>query len=290
MAFALLAIGSMLGYALQNVLLVRYARSIDALSLSFYRNATFVVTLSPLLLGATGADAASLLGRWPLLVVSALAGAIAQSLSFSAFRRLNVGVASAFNAGCASVVTVAMSRTFLGETVDGTTAAFIGLVCAGCLLLGVQRMSHPELQPRTATGFLLCLCASVFFVTTRIVLASASRSANPWLSSYVWETSFAGASAGMLLLRRAAGRPGLQRIAPRDLARIALFALPTLAGTTLYAFAARLGPLPVLSAFSTLSLAASAILARILYREKLTSGQWLAMGVILAGVLGTKLA
>ncbi len=288
-AFFVLGFGSMFAYALQNTLLVRFARSMDGLSLSFYRNASFIVTLSPLLFMATRHDLLAFRFQWPLLLVSAVAGAVAQTLSFAALRRLSVGVTSAFTASCSSTLTVFMSSLFLGDEVRGPIVTCIAITSLGCLLLGLQRMSHREQKTATIGGFLLCLFASVFFVTTRIVLASVSRTANPLVTTYVWEVSFAGASGVLLIIRRAAGGKGIQRVTGTDFARIALFALPTLFGTGLFSLAARTGPLPVLSTISTLSLVTVAFLARVFYGEKLSHGQWLSMGVIFGGIVAIKL-
>src|SRR3990167_5399904 len=82
--FYLLAIGSMLGYTVQNVLLVRYARQMDGLSFAFYRNISFCITLLPLCIGSTPGDVALVFDHWHLLAVSAFMGGCSIAISCAA--------------------------------------------------------------------------------------------------------------------------------------------------------------------------------------------------------------
>ena len=81
--FYFFAIISMLGYALQNTLLVRYARSMDGFSLSFYRNISFVITLLPLLILSPPEATISVLAEWRTLLLAGLGGALALILRFA---------------------------------------------------------------------------------------------------------------------------------------------------------------------------------------------------------------
>lgn len=288
--FYLFALGSMLGYALQNVLLAHHARKIDGLSLAFYRNISFVVTLSPLLLGASGAEICGVLAHWRLLLLSGLSGGIYLGLFYTAFRYLPVGVVGAVSRAIMTVLLCIVGWLFFAERLSPPVPSLILLTLVGTLALGLQRNYHPHLRNHVTLGLAIAACSALFLAYTNYAPIVLSRTANPLVSGYFWELSI-GLGAGILLvLRFLFFHRGPAHVNGRTFLHITLAAWPTLIGTGLYTLATRSGPVAIVTAIGSAQLVIVSLLGWRLYREHLRPAQWLAIIVVLAGVVGLKFA
>src|SRR5437763_1388266 len=108
----------MLSYALQQTLLVHHARRIDGLSLAFYRNISFLVTLLPLLLGASARDMHIMFSHWRLLAVSGFAGATYLALLFASYKFLTVGLGTSISRAISTACVAILGWVLLGETLS----------------------------------------------------------------------------------------------------------------------------------------------------------------------------
>lgn len=275
----------MLGYTLQNVLLVRYARKIDGLSFAFYRNISFVITLLPLCIGATRSDVAIIFSHWHLLAASAFTGGCSLGLSYAAYRSISVGVATTLNKAASIIFTVILGWVLLGEVLSPAAVMVIILIAFATLALGLQKNPLPHLDNRHSRGILLSIAATIPLVLAFLSFTALSRIAPPLLSGYFWETSIAGACMVLILGRWMLFGQPLQKISWKTFGMIALCASPTLIGTGLYALATRLGSVAIVSAIGSASLVFTALLAWALYGEPLHKKQWLSIGAVVFGIM-----
>ncbi len=286
--FYLLTIGSVLGYALQTTLMVRFARKTDGLLLTVVRNGSFAITLLPLLLFSSWGGIASVFGQWPLLLLSSIAGAVGLYLSYQSYRSLPAGVGGALTSAASTLTTMIAGQMFFDELLTVPAVALILLIIVGCITLGLQKIDHPHLDSAFVRGVTFALLTGPCFATTKLVLAALSRAGDPLAASYVWEVLIAPAAAGLLFLRPASAAVR-QRLTLKTAILIAAYALPTLAGTGFYALASRMGPVAVLNAISAGGvLAVVALLSVFVYGERLTRGQGLSIAVIIAGIVGLR--
>ncbi len=112
--FYVYALGSMLSYTVQQTLLIRYARKIDGLSLAFYRNISFVVTLLPLLINAKTSDFAVMAAHWQMLALSGVCGAVYLALIYGSYAYLPAGICSSVSKAVATVAIVLFGWFLLG--------------------------------------------------------------------------------------------------------------------------------------------------------------------------------
>lgn len=286
--FYFLALGSMLGYSVQQTLLVHHARRIDGLSLAFYRNVSFFITLLPLLIGASVQDVREVIDHWMLLMSSGLGGAVYLALTFSSYKFLPVGLGTSISRALSTITIAIFGWVLLGESLSTQSIAVIAVILVGTVLLGVQHTHLPHLDNRFALGILLIVLASVPVAYLSYTLAVLSREINPFVGGYVWETSIGVACLLLLLLRSACGGKRIQRISMRTFLIIAACSAPTLIGTGLMALAILYGPIGIANAIGSGLLVVATLLAWILYSEKLHAGQWASMALILGGIVALK--
>ncbi len=286
--FYLFAIGSMLGYALQTALLVHYARKIDGLTLAFYRGVGFILTLSPLLLGATHADVAGVLSHWQLLIVAGLAGGLYLTLIFTSYRYLPAGVSNTFGKAGFTVVITAVGWLFLNEALSAAQLACIAVILAGTIVLGFQKHEFVHLDARKAHGILLTLLCSIPQAVTIYGITVLSRTASPLVSGYVWELSIAVGAGILLILRRLIIGTNIDRMTWKTFTTITLCGIPTLVGTGLFCLAAPLGPVAILNAIGSAALVMVMLLSWLLYGERMKRGQWLSISLVLTGVIALR--
>ena len=278
----------MLAYALQQTLLVHHARKIDGLSLAFYRNISFVVTLLPLLIGASAQEIRTVVLHWPLLMASGFAGGIYLTLLYASYKYLSVGVGTSASKVFSTIAVAVFGWVLLGEQLSIVSLLVIGVILAGTLLLGLQHKHLPHLDNRFALGILFSALGAFPIAFISYVFAVLSRQASPFVSGYFWEISIGIACLILLMLRALFFRKNIQKVDARTFFLIAACSAPTLIGTGFMSLALRNGPIGIVSAISIGSLVVSALLAWLWYDEKLSRGQWASMMVILAGIVALK--
>ena len=286
--FYALAIGSMLGSMLQNLLLVHHARKIDGLSLAFYRNVGFFFTLLPLLYGASSQDITLVLGHWKLLTVSSVAGGVSLALAYASFQYIVVGVSTTINKAVLTIVMVILGWLLLDQPLAPSALAFIALIILGSVLLGLERNAFPHLDNRHALGLALSILSALSIAFAFYALAVLATVADPLVSSYFWETSIAVACAVLIAIRCAAFGTVPQKISWKTFCIIAACSFPTLIGTGLFSLALRMGPIAIANAIGSGSLAVTALLAWGMYGEKLNLKQWMSIVLILIGVIAMR--
>ncbi|MFA6039137.1 MAG: DMT family transporter [Candidatus Peribacteraceae bacterium] len=288
--FYLYALLSMLGYALQNVLLAHYARKVDGLSLAFYRNLSFSVTLLPLLLGSSRAEIAAVAAHWQLLLLGGLSGGLYLGLFYASYRHLPVGIAGAISRALMTVLLVAIGWAVLGDVLSPAALALLALIIIGSVLLAAKGNVHAHLGNRAGFGILLAVASALPLTLTNVTPAALSRIANPLVAGYFWEISIAAGAGFLLILRRVFLRKPMGRISGRTFLGIAAAASPTLVGTGFFMLATHAGPVAIVTAVGSASLVVTSLLGMRLYREHLRWVQWAAILLVLAGVAGLKFA
>lgn len=282
------AIGSMIGYSLQSVLMVHYCRKMDGLSTATYRGLSFIITLTPLLLGRTITDIAELHIYWKWLLIAGTAGGISLGLMYSALNYLPMGVAGSLNKGFGTLTILFLAVTVLGEVIDRRTLILIVIILLGTVALGMQKNHHEHLENSRIRGAILSALASIPFAITITIFSFLSRSHNPWVVGYFWEVSVGIGALALVIIRWLLTGQGVARISMKDFCLLALCGSPTLIGTGLFGLATKIGPMSIVSSIGTASLVVTSLIAWLFYREPLRMKQWLSIGIVLAGVVGLK--
>lgn len=286
--FYFYAVGSMLGYTIQQTLLIRYARRIDGLSLTFYRNMGFFVTLLPLLYGSTTGDLRVITSHWLMLTLSGVCGALYLALQYASYAFLPAGTTASISKASSTIAIILFGWFLLGESLTGMSLLLIGIVIAGTIFIGFQHTHLPHLDDRFFIGVLLLLAGAIPMGYLTYVLAFLSREGNPLVAGYVWEVTIGLASLVLIVLRKIVMKKGLQKITMKTFLIIAACSFPTLIGTAFMSMASRLGPIAIVNAISSGSLVVTAVLAWGMYREKMNLRQSIGMAVIIAGIAGLK--
>jgi len=207
----------MLGYTLQSVLLTRAARSIDGLSLAFYRNISFVVTLLPLLLGTDRAGIITTLNHWPLLLASGISGGIYLALNYTAWQFVPLGIATAFNKAMGNILIVLATFFFLGERLSGIGMASIAAIVGGTIALSAGHGHlYAHIKNHPLKGFLLITAGSAFVTFTVFCLGILSRSVDPLAAGYFWEVFIGLGCIPLLIVRRVTTGHAMQRISGKQ--------------------------------------------------------------------------
>lgn len=287
--FYALAMGSMLGYTIQWVLLTRPARSMDGLSLAFYRNISFIITLAPLLLGTDGAGIMNVLSHWKLLAASGVSGGVFLSLYYTSLRYIPLGMATAFNRGISAMLLTLATATIIGERFSGIAMLSIAAAIFGTLTLATGRSHlYTHLTNHPWRGFLLVSTGSVFMTFTIFTQGVLSKITNPLAAGYFWEVFIGLGCIPLLIGRRLTTGHAIERINPKKFCIIALYASPTLAGTGLISLATSQGSIAIANVIGTVSIVLTALIAWMFHKEPLKRSQWLSIILILCGAIGLK--
>lgn len=270
----------MLGYALQNALLVRYARKIDGLSLAFYRNISYVITLLPLLLLSSKESIVGVLTEWPILLIAGITGALSLVFRFVSYRFVPLGVSHSITKVITAAILTLLGWVIFKEHLSQQTLLIIGILLALILWLGLQKNPMPHLDDRAALGIALAALASAPLACTIFLFLWLSKTIDPYASAYFWEVSIAGGTVLLLLGKQVVTGVSLERISSGTFLKIVGASSPVLFGTGASALAILYGPVGVLSAIQSVSLVIGSLLAWWWYGENLKRNQWLAIAAI----------
>ncbi|MEH6444324.1 MAG: DMT family transporter [Oceanospirillaceae bacterium] len=287
--FFLLAIISTFAYSLQSSLLVKQARSMDRLSLAFYRMLALSFILAPMLLGVEQADYQQLPGLIPLLLLSGICGGTYVWAQFYAVQFIPLGVATSLNQSVRTLAAFLLGYVLLAESLVSIQIVLITIILLGGAIVASSRNKMQHLHNDTRRGVITSLVAGLLGATSFFILSFATKQANPFMIGYFWEFSILLGTGVILILRRLSGKRGLHAVTVKEFKGIAFASSPTLLGTAGAALALQSGSLAVFMSIASLSVIFTAIFGRVLYKEKLRTLQWLGIFLSLLGVVGLKL-
>ena len=287
--FFTIAILSTIGYSVQSTLMASYYRRMDRLSAVAYRGLSLGITMMPLLLFVPRGQFGRVISFLPHLGAASFVAALANWCMANAYSFLPVGIASALTMSFTAVVVVLLGFIFLAESLTGVQLCFIGLILAGVVVLGVIRSSGP--LPREYSvrrGVINSIVFGLLIGVAFSLIGSVSRQLDPFLAGYSWELIIGVLAICAAVLRRAMGGAPLQRLSARETLKISLYCAPTAAGTGLFALATTMGAVGIVSAIMSSIMVFNTLFAFLLYREKLTLGQWSVLAFICSMVIGLR--
>ena len=288
--FWMLALISMLGYTIQGVLMAHFIRKIDPLSIGFYRNLTFVVSLLPLLLLANFSEIIAVKDYWQELAFAAMLGAAAQWSSFWTVRYFPLGIAGAIKMGLFAIFSIILGVLFAEEFLNGKQVFAVIFILFGAILLGRNDEDKmPHLEPVSfLKGTILLVLTSVLMAVSFFFVAKVSRDLNPGVSGYFWETGIAFFAGLFLLCRKWFTGQSIEKISWKTFGLIFLTAWPTLLGTGGFVLAVKYGPVGLVNVIGVSGVFVSVILAHFLYQEKLRPSHWWLITMIVVGIIALK--
>jgi drug/metabolite transporter (DMT)-like permease len=293
-------------YALQGTLLSKYARKFDGFTSSLFRNASFILTMSPLLYfaGWEGIQSVGENYTWLFLLFSGFFGMIALSFSFSAHKYLPVAVANAI--GQLSPLLIFFWTFFLlGEIPKISEIISVFIVLGGLVILNLSQYEFEHLEDDNPKGFLFAFLGIFFGSISVSLMVNAARTSSDlshtYAVSYFWETSIALFFLITFLAKKhfklteKKSTPEVLKIFlgkkdalfpnAKQMLQIALAASPTIIGSTLLPIAMNLGTPGVVSTITSAIAAITGItLAWILYKEKLSIHHFLGIFCVLIGI------
>lgn len=278
----------MIAFSVQGALLVRYARKMDGLSLAFYRNVSFFITLLPLLAFSSTQEILMVLSHWKALLISGALGGISLTIVFSSYKFIAIGMGNAIGRASGTIVVAILGFFIFGETLSPVELLLIGIIVIACVWLATQQAHTPHISQRAFLGIALSIAAAIPVTFTFVILADIARITDPLASGYFWEVAISASTLIIVILRTIFFKKGLQKIDRKTALGIATCSSPTLIGTGCYALALSMGPIALVSAIGTGSLFITGLLAWRWYNEKLRNTQWVAMTIILASIVMLK--
>jgi len=287
--FFVFAIISMAAYALHGVWMAPYYRRNDQLAVVTLRGVGLSIAMLPALLipGLTGLAAAR--GQLPLILAASATALVGNWAGASSLRYLPIGIATALNMSLTTLVSAGLSTQRLGESLSAGQVVWMGFIFLGVFGLGLVR--SPPAASVTYSLPMGMLFAAVFGLALGAgytLISRVTRSLDPLVAGYCWESTITVMGAVVLLLRRLTwGRIGTVP-SRRDLVWIVLFCIPGAVGTSCYALAVAGGPVAIVSAVLSTMMVVSSILAWLMYGEKLSWGQWFFVAFVCCAVIGMR--
>jgi len=289
--FFVFALISMASYALHNVWMAPYYRRNDQLAVVTLRGLGMSLAMLPGLLvpGPAGLAAAGDQLNW--ILAASAAALLGNWAAANTVRYLPIGIATALNMNLSTLVAAGLSLYLLGESLTPGQLVWMGMIFLGVFGLGaVRRPPVIMLTYSLPKGLMFAVLFGLALGVGFTLISRVSRSMNPLVAGWCWESVITLMGAGVLVLRRAVfGRIGSVP-SRRELAWILVFCIPGALGTSCYALAVATGPVAVVAAILGTMMVASSILAWLIHGERLSGGQWFFVAFVCLAVVGMRYA
>ncbi|TVR10727.1 MAG: DMT family transporter [Planctomycetota bacterium] len=279
LVYLTLLIFSVTAYGLNNVLIGHMARSHDLLWVVTARGVFLGMIMLPLLLVADrqALQGDILLSVLPFLALACVAALGANLCQTFAVRHLPMAIAVAIGQALAALATLLLELSVGNGMPHMAELLAVSGVVAGVVILGwISGRDQPRVASAkplwgvaAAAGFAICMASAL------VPLGVVSRSADPFFAAWGWEAGIG--LCGLLALSLRQWHRPRPIMPPRIMLKVGLCASPTVIGTGAYTYATTLGSITVAGGVLSAMMVATAIFARILFREMLRPSQWMAI-------------
>lgn len=287
--FFVFAIISMAAYALHGVWMAPYYRRNDQLTVVTLRGFGMSLAMLPGLLIPGHTGLAGIFSQLPWILAASATALLGNWAGANSLRHLPIGIATALNMSLSTLVSAWLSTQWLGESLSAGQIVWMGLIFSGVFGLGAVRSPPlPSVMYSLPRGLMFAAIFGLALGAGFTLITRVTRSLDPLVAGYCWESTITVMGAGVLLLRRlAVGQMGRVPSRP-EFAWIVLFCIPGAVGTSCYALAVAGGPVAVVSAVLSTTMVVSSILAWLIYGEKLNWGQWFFVAFVSCAVVGMR--
>ncbi len=283
------------GYAFQDSLMAHFGRKIDPYLVGAIRNLSFIITLVPLLFLAAPDSIVATLMHYKLLLISGASGAVGFACMLMAQRYFPIGIVATFDQTI-QIWLLIWSALFFREIVPVLSYGAIALIIFGVVLLAMQNTHMPHLDSRRIIGFGYMLAFPFLISVTVFCMVIVARDTDPFAAAYFWEVFIGFFAAAIFLLRKYVWRKSLSQnhhshVSAKDIGWISLISSGTLLGSGIMPVLMVIGsPGVAASIMAPLGVVSATLLSSFILHEHLKIGHWLAMLVVLCGVVLLKLS
>lgn len=261
----------------------------DGMTVTYYRNISFVVTMTPLLLFAEPSEVVRIIEFWPELVISGVCGGLYLAMTYASYKSLPVGTANTVGKATSIVFLVIAGRYFFGDKISFVHLCVIALLVITSMWFTFQKNPLPHLDNRTERALVFVMTGSLLQSVCFLVLTKISKEIDPLVAGYFWECSIGICTAFLIGAQSSVTGRKKEVISWKNKALIAAAAFPTVIGTACFASAVSIGPVAVASAIGVLALIEVTLLCKWMYGDTIRPMQWVAMLFIIAEIVALRL-
>lgn len=272
---------TILGFAIQAVLTSHIVRQIDTLSGSMYRSISLIFIMLPLLL-FTDLETISQIGNYQAqLIPAAIAWALATWFSYSAVKKLPMGISASLKTITSVLGALALGWIFFQEHFTVYALISIVIMLIGWVIISNTKTRFDHLDNENLLWWVIySFIAGFLWSVTVFFLVQVSRELGPYAAGYFWEVQIAIALIVMVLLRKIFFKWKIEKISKAQFGKIAIASSPTLVATWSMAVAGTLWAFATISIMLTFIIVVITMLSALFFKEKLSKFQYLGIIVI----------
>jgi drug/metabolite transporter (DMT)-like permease len=282
-----LGLGAALSWGLADYFAAVASRQIGALRVVLFMHLFAMVPLTVAVLATDGLAGVSLGELGVMLGVGAV-GWLSYLAFYGALAIGPISVLSPIVSGYAAV-TVVLAVVILGEQLSAIQAVAVTVTIAGavCACLDVRAIAQASIEPRSALGFGLALCAMAL-LGGFVFGVSYYRPQLGWLTPIFLGRGFATVFLSAHFAVARGTRPS--RLSPKLLGIVALIACLDTSGYVSFNLGIGFAATAVVAAASAPYAVVPIVMGVSLFGERPTPVQWLGVALVIAGVITLGLA
>ena len=273
-------------YGIQLPLLIHFARKLDGITTTIYRNLSLAITMLPVLYFAPAGEIAKIPEYIPYLIGASAFGATGFILNLTAAKYLPIGISHSIRQASYTVAAILLGMVVFGEFLQPLQLIIIGMILAGVIGISLSKPDTSHLETQNATlGFTLAGLAGIGYASAFLIYSFVSREVSPLAAGYFWEVGvglFAVIFGGVRYLKT---KKKIPLIPLKDGVKIAAISLTTISGTLSYGFAVSHGHFALAASLITTTGLITLIAGYVMFKEKLTPKQVSLIIFVLAAIM-----
>ena len=272
--FFIFIIIAIFSYGIQLPLLIKYARELDGLTTTIYRNLSLMITMAPLLFFAPIEDFAKVPDSLWLLIGASGTGALAFVFNLTAATYLPASIAQSIRQAGYVIVAITLGALFMKEYLSGSQLIIVFAILASVILLALSNPSIGHLKKQNKSlGMMIAAGAGIFYAISFMLYSAASRNISPFIAGYFLEVGVGISAILFGVIRYSLWKIKTPILSLKDSLKIGLISMTTISGTLCYGFAVNNGPYALASALMTTTGIITLIAGYIMFKEKLSKTQ-----------------
>ena len=286
-----LLILAMFCYSLQDAFMAHFARKIESLSMSVYRNLSLGISMFVVFLFVPWQDVYSFAPKQMLVLgFSSFCGSLAVTLFSLSSKTLPVGIGAGIRVTANTLMMVLIGFILFGEILNKWELLVILFVILGILLLTMQKIDVKHLiHGNPLKGFIYSIIGGFCAAFAFSFMSEAARNENPLVVAYFWEL-FIGIFALIIgIFRYLFFKIKIEKISKKTFLHILLGATPTVVGTVSFTIAIRHVPIGIAGAFLALDVLMLSLFGVFMFKEKLQPLQLLGIVMVVLSVVILKI-
>jgi drug/metabolite transporter (DMT)-like permease len=278
---------SMIGFALNFVFITKLVRELPTFQSIAYRGFGLAVTMFPFFFFLGNRDLSEAASYLPPILLGSLFTTASLFFFFEGIKLIPLGIGTAIRQSFVVVLLGVLGVLFLGNELQFSHWILIFMIVIGNIAFRVNKedLEKSDLI-HNKRGIVLCLFSGLFGGFGFFFVGKLAQDFGPYVSGYFWELGIGITALIISVIKKEQKKAAFSW---KKYIQLLFASSPTILCTFGFTIAVTLGPIGIAGAIQSGAIIIIALLSAVIYKEKLSTKQWLSILFISTAIAAFKL-